>query len=620
MGGKPCPVTVFANNMGPVCFLGWMGLNHGHTMDATFLLSASAQPQVTPVISPVATPSSANSPVGVSEQPPSNTPNGRIFAGLMRELLPTHERQDVAASEATDPADLQSESLGSELEVITATNGPPDATSLSAFARAQGLDESAVYALFGEKSPTVLMSSMVSEAVAAMRNAVTPEVLPTPENQATDVAWLANALSAEITLTVSSLTKETLSPAMDTLETTTLTTDAASTATLSTANWLATQWACVVQPPLCGTAQPSAVAMTVPIVGTVSPVSLTPLTATLTPSPTQATLPPPLSAVSTVGASPLAAAALNVLAADVLAADVPPPSAPISSAAPALALTAELLPTEIPASLAKTSATSMAEAIGMLPPAASTLQNTMRIRLSPTWASVTQKLSQMSGTALTAAWGALTAATLGGPIRTVALDLRTSEEQEADATTLSLDTASLTPLTGTGPEMNRNNSAGGPLPTPAQPLPGMNHMLRQELYQQLSDRLGQAMAERLQSQIARGEWKLQMRLNPASLGRIDVELDMHAKGLDAMFRSDNPLTRELMAQSMPKLRDTLTQSGMAVATVWVNSDAGRQSDGKPTPQKESEPDSANVASDLTDAATKAVIKDKRTPDGFDVLA
>jgi len=268
--------------------------------------------------------------------------------------------------------------------------------------------------------------------------------------------------------------------------------------------------------------------------------------------------------------------------------------------------------------LAKT--TAAITAVGMLPPAAPTPQDAMRIRLVPAWSNVTQKLTQMSGTALTAAWGALTAATLGGPIRSVALDLRNSEALEAESTTLSLDTPTPNSLTGAGPELNRNNTPGGQLPTPAQPLPGMNQMLRQEHYQQLADRLGQAMAERLQSQIARGEWKLQMRLNPASLGRIDIELDMHANGLDAMFRSDNALTRELMAQSMPKLKDTLTQSGMAVASVWVNSDAGRQSDGNPTPEKEQTPPKDNVASAPADNAQKAVTREKRTPDGFDVLA
>ena len=595
------------------------------------MFSASAQPQVTPITSPSAAPSGASSPVGVSDQPQSDTPNGRIFAGLMRDLLPTHERQDVAASAASDPTDLKSEILGAQLEVITASSGQPDATSLSAFARAQGLDESAVLALFGEKSPSVLLPSLANVAVTAISKAMTSEVVPTPENQATDIAWLANALSAEITLNVSSLSKETSSPVKDTIETTTLT-----TANLTTANWLATQVASMVQLPLGGTAQPNAQPTQVPLIDTAPNVSLTQLTAPLTPSPTQTILAQSVSALGTVGSTPLAPVApvapVATVALNVMDANVPPPSTLTpSTLAPSLTPTSvsptQALPSARPTietapSLAKTNAASVAVAVavGMLPPAAPTPQDAMRIRLVPAWANVTQKLSQMSGTALTAAWGALTAATLGGPIRSVALDLRTSDAQEADATTLSLDTPNANSLTGSVPELNRNNTSGGQLPTPAQPLPGMNQMLRQEHYQQLADRLGQAMAERLQSQIARGEWKLQMRLNPASLGRIDVELDMHAKGLDAMFRSDNPLTRELMAQSMPKLKDTLTQSGMAVASVWVNSDAGRQSDGNPTPQRESTPPSDNVASAQADNAPKAVTKEKRTPDGFDVLA
>jgi flagellar hook-length control protein FliK len=106
---------------------------------------------------------------------------------------------------------------------------------------------------------------------------------------------------------------------------------------------------------------------------------------------------------------------------------------------------------------------------------------------------------------------------------------------------------------------------------------------RLEHYQQLADRLGQALAQRLQSQIERGEWKVQMRMDPVSLGRIDMELDMRAGGLDAVFRTDNPLTRELIAQGLPKLRESLTQSGTAVANVWVNGDSARQSGGNPTP-------------------------------------
>jgi flagellar hook-length control protein FliK len=37
----------------------------------------------------------------------------------------------------------------------------------------------------------------------------------------------------------------------------------------------------------------------------------------------------------------------------------------------------------------------------------------------------------------------------------------------------------------------------------------------------------------------KGEWKLQLKLNPAHLGKIDVELDMRSGGLDAVFKTDN---------------------------------------------------------------------------------
>ena len=257
------------------------------------------------------------------------------------------------------------------------------------------------------------------------------------------------------------------------------------------------------------------------------------------------------------------------------------------------------------------------EGLDLLAPATPLPEDAMRIRLVHAWSVVTQQLTQMSGTAMTSTWGALTATTFGAPIRSVALDLTTplaSDKEDSGG----LNGAESSWATQ-GAELNRPGTLNTSLPTPA-PAPGMAQTLRQEQYQQLADRLGQAMAERLQSQIARGEWKLQMRLNPANLGRIDVELDMHAKGLDAVFRSENPLTRELMVQSMPKLKDTLSQSGMAVASVWVNSDAGRQSDGNPTPQKDRSNVKDTPTSAQADIGSAPATKIQRSSDGFDVLA
>ena len=586
-------------------------------MDASLMFSASAQPAATPVAAPGGATSGAANPVGGTDPTQSNTPNGRTFAGLMRDLLPTHERQNVAADPATDPSGLKSEALGAQLEVITASSVQPDAGSLTAFALAQGLDASAVMALFGEKPTTDIPATPSLESAAALSaallmaqtksvnspteppaeaagwlnmamakidssTALRTEVSPDSGNLSPDVAWLAQNLSAEITVHVSSLSPEAASPPAVQAE----------VSTLTTANWLATLVTSLVKAPVNATATTEAKAPTEAMaqgMPSVTEVLINP--SNLPPAHTEM---PVLASPTPVGVQPLTSPTPVVL-----------PNA-----------------TAINASV-DTSATASAavSAVEDLAPVAPAPQDVMRIRLVPAWENVTQQLHQMSGTAVAVAWGALTASTLGGPIRSIALDLRNSASQESKALD-DIDFGATTDnnMNSSGADLTRTTATGTPLPTIAQPLPGMAQTQRQEHYQQLADRLGQAMAERLQSQIARGEWKLQMRLNPASLGRIDVELDMHAKGLDAMFRSDNPLTRELMAQSMPKLKDTLTQSGMAVASVWVNSDAGRQSGGNPTPQRESSPSTDNVASAQTDSTQKAVTKEKRTPDGFDVLA
>jgi flagellar hook-length control protein FliK len=108
---------------------------------------------------------------------------------------------------------------------------------------------------------------------------------------------------------------------------------------------------------------------------------------------------------------------------------------------------------------------------------------------------------------------------------------------------------------------------------------------RAEQTQLLADRMGQALANRLISQIERGQWKLQMRLQPAALGRVEVALDMHAGGLDAAFSTDNALTKELLGQGASRLREALTQTGTTVASVTVNADARGHSGGNSTPQK-----------------------------------
>ena len=209
---------------------------------------------------------------------------------------------------------------------------------------------------------------------------------------------------------------------------------------------------------------------------------------------------------------------------------------------------------------------------------------------------LTRRLASLSGNGQSQAWGNLTAnAVATASTSQVPLDLRqfftpsgalieTIDTTEVtDATTATVkdsDTVSVAAL-----PIDGSRKASGSLTLAPDATTPSQAGLRAENYQQLADRLGQALGQRLQAQIERGEWKMQMRLDPASLGRIDLELQMRSGGLDAVFRSDNPLTRELITQGLPKLRDSLSQSGTAVANVWVNGDSARQSGGNPTPSQ-----------------------------------
>ena len=217
-----------------------------------------------------------------------------------------------------------------------------------------------------------------------------------------------------------------------------------------------------------------------------------------------------------------------------------------------------------------------------------TMQSALRMTLSPADQDITKRLAQMSGNNQQSSWAALVAAsalhsnesTQGDAWETLQLDVPEGLDLEAAMNTPTHSPAE-TPV-GNAPLTSGAAPTGATLKGEA-PNPQALAEQRATQYQQLADKLGEAVAQRLMGQIERGQWKMQMRMQPASLGHIHIELDMHAGGLDALFSSDNNLTRELLTQGSAKLKDTLSQSGMEVASVWVNGDGSRKSGGNPTP-------------------------------------
>ena len=160
-----------------------------------------------------------------------------------------------------------------------------------------------------------------------------------------------------------------------------------------------------------------------------------------------------------------------------------------------------------------------------------------------------------------------------------------------------------------------NNTSAAPRPDQAQ---------RTEQYERLSQRLGEALGQRLAAQIAKGDWRVDLALKPHELGNIDIELNMKEGALQASFSAGQALTRELIADSLPRLKEILNQLGMDVATMNVNVRQNSQHGGNPTPGRSSsgsgsqagKGETEKVGEVSTSMAARNIGKD---PDGLDVL-
>ena len=478
--------------------------------------------------------------VGASSGPTGLDPslakpmNGQEFAGVMRDLMAKGERQDVAGTapgEATDAnaAALQTLNLGNQFSVITAASPLPDPNSLAQFARAQGLSESAVQALFGDLTTPISSALPIS---------LTPEMA--------QVGGLLGFPANPVTVEASTLT---LKPSVSTL------------------GWIQ--------------ANPSSLAISDQIDKSVW---------TQAPHLAVTGTSPKVSDVSALMATAGATGVLQALGG--------------MGAAQTQAVTA-------PDNLAE-----IAPELGPL--------DAMRMRMMPTWENMTRQLAKLNGTDQAGTWGQICSNILsskgqGSDGKEVLLDLGVDDpslmpaldalQDQSNTDSVNLDSARHTASTG---------ALGAAATSAALANPGMTDRAAQ--IQDLADKLGKAMGERLQEQLERGEWKLQLKLNPAHLGRIDVELDMNATGLDAVFKTDNMLTRELIAQGMNKLRDSLAQSGMTVANVWVNSENQKGSGGNSTPRQNSEADNTVNAPVSEVKAAETRIKELRSSDAWDTLA
>jgi len=507
---------------------------------------------------------------------------GGEFSTLLTGQMLKAERQ-LFAAQALPGTGLQVLPLGNKIKLITSDGPLPDMASLAAFARTQGIDESAVQALFAGQNGSTLLTSPGLGASPSFN--VTPPGTVT----ALPVASRGNSQSKEL-----------------------------------------------------------AAMMTADQLGQVNPLWQTPLDVTATAAvdvraaAATGTLTPLVGSQNIAGWMPLKATAL------IDASGAPNPAGVIlEAAAPGSRnMTIGMPPNPAGVSL-EAAATRSLNMTGWMPLKATALvdasdatspgevnsetsiKDAMRLTITSPAQAVTQRLAQMSGSPEQSTWAALLAEnrpSTGTPAaakawETLQLDvpddlllgpLNGSQDLLVDNTL----TSSTNQSVGQAAAGHRDAAVNAP--------PNLSSQAEQRVIQQqqLADKLGQALAQRLVDQIERGQWKIEMRLRPESLGRIEVELKMHAGGLDALFSAENAMTRELISQGSGKLKEALTQTGMTVADVSVNGDQNRQSGGNSTPGNSSRSafGSAGRKPGSVEGVAAAVKDEPAATDGLNVWA
>jgi flagellar hook-length control protein FliK len=140
-----------------------------------------------------------------------------------------------------------------------------------------------------------------------------------------------------------------------------------------------------------------------------------------------------------------------------------------------------------------------------------------------------------------------------------------------------IDDSSTSPEGTSGGGVANNRGTSPSSTTAAQTL--KNHPDMAQTFEKLSQKLATEMASRMNDQLNAGEWKMKFALKPASLGLVDVQLEMRDGQLSAQFQAENGLTKDLIQNGSARLKEALAELGMNNAYVSVGQDNRQSSQG-----------------------------------------
>ena len=504
-----------------------------------------------------------------AEMPTATAQHKAELAELQgQEIAATVTLSEQAAVLETASWSLKAVTLGPHLSVITPETSPPDSQSLEAFARAQGLDETAVNWLFGGQAGTMPAMPAITLAPPSGTNAMTSGsaigLLASVTGVPTSTPPITQA--ASLVPDIAQTSDGPVPPTANTQSITTMANSAVQSSVTSTA----------MPGSVTSTALPGSEAM-----------------------PTNAQGHPPAGPVNGVLNGQNTGAATGLLGSTLAAAQ----------ALLAMADAPEQTPkTSVTNSTSTSTSTEDALSIQMLrmpPPAAVWMQRSVVNNvLQNSVSKPKEDTISLSELDLGADWGGETLQQLLGAEGSASSTGTHGTAYANFASRWDAQASNRTDL----------SHANGPAPD----LPDAN--ARSENIQNLAEKMGQAVGQRILSEMEKGQWHLKLQLRPATLGHIEVEMRMRSGEFDAVFTAPNGITRELLQDGMSKLRETLSQMGMDVANIQVGGGQTGQSGGDSTPGFSSgKTAQAQVGTQETTTEITQAPRVKDPKDGLDVL-
>jgi flagellar hook-length control protein FliK len=146
-----------------------------------------------------------------------------------------------------------------------------------------------------------------------------------------------------------------------------------------------------------------------------------------------------------------------------------------------------------------------------------------------------------------------------------------------------------------------------------------DHLRRAETLQQLTDRLGSFVARQVTAQLSQGRWSLDLTLHPSELGSIKVDMEMTERGLEAIFRASQAVTRDLLMESMPRLKQWFEEGGINVAYSGLSQDSEmNQSTNQDQAQDSASSNSRSLADTEQESQADEVVATALDPGRLDI--